>query len=218
MAFIQPSVSEALRKELDRAAEMSGFIQNTIPQRFTGDTENVLVGALFSLLMEHHRAIPHLLGIGSFDGSALALVRPVVDAAYRAHWIYACAKPDDLQRISNGDSSVYPRYPQIADAVEAQVDAGGLFLMIKPYIKALHGYTHGGLEQLARRFSATGNLIPNYSDEEKTEAINATTAHLTALAIAWCQLVGDQDSAGVSRSAAISNHYTEHYPLPSMTI
>jgi hypothetical protein len=35
---------------------------------------------------------------------------------------------------------------------------GGLFSQVMPYIASLHGYTHGGLEQLGRRFDENGNV------------------------------------------------------------
>lgn len=86
-----------------------------------------------------------------------------------------------------------------------------MFASIAPYINALHGYTHGGLEQLGRRFDATGDVRPNYGDGEKLEAITATTAHLTVLAIGWCQLVSTEAPEKEPRSKAISDHYNAEY-------
>lgn len=66
---------------------------------------------------------------------------------------------------------------------------GGLFTALKPYVKTLHGYTHGGLEQLGRRFDASGNVQPNYDAGERLEVIDSVTAYLVKLAVAWCQIV-----------------------------
>ena len=95
----------------------------------------------------------------------------------------------------------------MAEAVARNVDAGGFFLSITPYINALHGYTHGGLEQLGRRFDAGGDMRPTYSDGEKTEAIRATTAHLIALALAWCQIASGENNADNHNAMAISEEY-----------
>jgi hypothetical protein len=82
------TVSEALKSELHRAMEMNTFVVRNVPDSFKGDTdEKILVGGYFSLILEHHGAILYLLQSGQFDGSALALVRPLIDAAYRAHWV-----------------------------------------------------------------------------------------------------------------------------------
>ena len=101
----------------------------------------------------------------------------------------------------------------MAEAGERNVDAGGFFLTITPYINALHGYTHGGLEQLGRRFDAGGDIRPTYSVGEKTEAIRATTAHLIALAVAWCQIASGDNSANNPDAVAISEEYRKLYPI-----
>jgi hypothetical protein len=213
MPFINASVSKAVQAEIERAEEMDRFIQKTVPDGFAGDTDvKLLVAGIFSLVMEHHGAILYLLRAGQFDGSAFALVRPLIDSAYRAHWIYACAKPDIVARIKNGED-VFPGLINMAAEIEKKIDTDGFFPSIAPYITTLHGYTHGGLEQLGRRFDAAGNVAPNYSDDEKREAINAVTGHFTVLAIAWCQLVSADPPDKESRSKAISDFYVAHYPL-----
>jgi len=215
MPIIQPPlVSTQLRDEIHKAELMHDFIAATIPDKFVGDTDQkILVAAIFSLTSEHHGAILHLLKAGRFDGSAFALVRPLIDGAYRAHWIYSCAKPDIVARIKNGED-VYPGLINMATEIEKKIDADGMFASIAPYINALHGYTHGGLEQLGRRFDAAGDVRPNYADGEKLEAINATTAHFTALAIAWCQIVSTEPPDKEPRSKKISDHYVAEYPIP----
>jgi len=216
MPIIQPPpVSKQLQDEIHKAELMHDFITASMPDKFVGDTDQkILVAAIFSLTLEHHGAILHLLKAGRFDGSALALVRPLIDGAYRAHWIYSCAKPDIVARIKNGEN-VYPGLINMATEIEKKIDADGMFASIAPYISALHGYTHGGLEQLGRRFDASGTAVkPNYDDGEKLEAVKATTAHLTALAIAWCQIVSTEPPDKEPLSKKISDHYVAEYPMP----
>jgi hypothetical protein len=126
---------------------MHNFVLEAVPQAFTTETdEKTIIVALFSLVVEHHGAILTLLKTERFDGSAFALVRPLVDAVYRAFWVHFCAKPEHLTAIRNGDSP-YPGLPNMADEVEKRMDATeGLFTAVKPHLKSLHGYTHGGLE------------------------------------------------------------------------
>lgn len=205
-------ISKALKAELDRAIAMHTFAVGNVPDNFKGDTdEKILVGSYFSLILEHHGAILYLFQSGQFDGSALALVRPMIDAAYRAHWVYFSASKENIAKLRNGEKCD-PGLINMAEAVEKNVDAGGFFLTITPYISALHGYTHGGLEQLGRRFDAAGDIRPTYSDGEKTEAVKATTAHLVALAIAWCQIASGDNTADNPNAKAISDEYQKLYP------
>jgi hypothetical protein len=211
MPVIRPSVNTDLQSYIGRAETMHGFIQKTIPDAFNADSdETILVAGFFSLVMEHHGAILYLLRAGQFDGSAFALVRPLIDGAYRAHWIYTCAKPKIIARIGAGED-VYPPLPNMAAEIEKRIDSGGFFPLIVPLINTLHGFTHGGLEQLARRFDESGNIRPSYSEAEKIEVIDSTTGHLTALSIAWCQLVSKEQANVEARSKAISDSYNELY-------
>lgn len=209
-----PEISKKLHSEIYKAEQMHDFVMHTMPDKFVGDTDQkLLVAAILSLTAEHHGAILYLLKSGRFDGSAFALVRPLVDAAYRAHWLYSCAKPEIIARIKKGED-VYPGLINMATEIEKKVNADGMFASIAPYINTLHGYTHGGLEQLGRRFDATGlEVRPNYSDGEKVEVVNATTAHLTALAIAWCQIVSTERPDKEPLSKKISDHYIATYPM-----
>ena len=218
MPIAKPTVSKEVLEEIVKAETMHNFILATMPGGFVSDTDvKILVAALVSLTLEHHGAILHLLRAGQFDGSAFTLLRPLVDGTYRAHWIYACAKPDIVVRIKNGED-VYPGLINMATEVEKKSDAGGIFAAIAPYINALHGYTHGGIEQLGRRFDAAGDVRANYADAEKLEAIRATTGYITALAIAWCQIISTDAPDKEPHSKAISDRYIELYQAPSAPV
>jgi hypothetical protein len=207
----RPPLSQKLLQMIERAETMHGFIQTTVPDGFTGDTDEIiLMAALYSLVEEHHSALLYLLRAGQFDGSAFALARPLIDAAYRAHWIYSCAKPEIIRRIRKGENC-YPGLQNMAEEVEKKLRTDGFFMTVIPYIMALHGFTHGGLEQLSRRFDQEGNIRPTYIDPDKQELINFTTAHLTALAIAWCQLTSKVFDSTEPRSMLISAKHSELY-------
>jgi hypothetical protein len=207
MPAYEPQVSKKLLQRIDLAGNMHNFVQASLPQASLLDTdEKQIILALYSLAAEHHGAILHLLKTGCFDGSAMALTRPLVDAVYRALWLHYCGKPNHFQAVREG-KDVYPPLPNMADAIEQRADTDGLFTVLKPFIKTLHGFTHGGLEQLARRFDAEGNVRAAYSDDMKIEAINAITGYLVMLAVAWCHI-----EAGINpepRSAKIVQRYNE---------
>jgi hypothetical protein len=170
------------------AETMHNFVLESVPQRFLTNTDQkTIVVALFSLVVEHHGAILTLLKLGRFDGSAFALVRPLIDAVYRAFWVHYCAKPEHLAAIRKGDSP----YPGL------------------PHVKTLHGYTHGGLEQLGRRFDPSGNVQPNYAAGERLEVISSVTAYLVMLAVAWCQIVDGGPPEKEKQSELIMNRYNE---------
>ena len=104
----------------------------------------------------------------------------------------------------------------MADEVEKRMSyTGGLFTILKPFITALHGYTHGGLEQLGRRFDDQGNVRAAYDDGAKMEVISATTSYLVMLAVAWCQIIEGGQPDQEPRSAAIMTRYNELFGKPA---
>ncbi|MEI9979391.1 MAG: hypothetical protein WDN23_10390 [Edaphobacter sp.] len=210
-----PEVSKEILDHIGVAETMHNFVLANVPDKLLLDTDQkVIIVALFSLAIEHHGAMLYLLRSGRFDGSAFALARPLVDAVYRAFWVHLCAKPKHLEAIRKGEFQ-YPPFPNMADEVEKRMSyTDGLFTKIKPFITALHGYTHGGLEQLGRRFDDQGNVRAAYRDGEKTEVISASTSYLVMLAVAWCQIVEGGQPDQEPRSATIMACYNELFGKP----
>ena len=62
---------------------------------------------------------------------------------------------------------------------------------------------------MGRRFDASGNVQPNYAAGEKLEVINATTAYLIMLAVAWCQIVDGGLPENEKQSELIMNRYND---------
>jgi len=221
MPTYSPEVSKEIVERIGVAETMHNFVLATVPDKLILDTDQkVIIVALLSLTIEHHGAILHLLRSGRFDGSAFALTRPLVDAVYRAFWVQFCATPKHLEAIRKGDFQ-YPPLPNMADEVEKHMGyTGGLFTIVKPFVIALHGYTHGGLEQLGRRFDDQGNVRAAYDDGAKIEVVNATTSYLVMLAVAWCQIVAGGQPEKEPMSAAIMTRYSELFgklPAPAET-
>ncbi len=212
MPVYEPTVSQELLLQVDLAEKMHNFVLANVPDRLILDTdEKTVLVALFSLTIEHHGAILHLLKSGRFDGSALALTRPLIDCVYRGLWLHCAGKSEHFDTVRTGGSP-YPGLPNMADSIDKRLpDTDGLFQILKPFITALHGYTHGGLEQLGRRFDAEGNVCASYSDGERVEVVRATTSYVVMFAVAWCQIYAGGDPNAEPRSAAIMQHYSERY-------
>jgi hypothetical protein len=216
MPVYEPIVSKELLTQIDCAEKLHNFVLSNVPDRLLLDTdEKTVLVALFSLAIEHHGAILHLLKSGRFDGSAMALTRPLIDCVYRALWLHSSGKPDHFASVRVGGSP-YPGLPNMADAIDKTLPAtDGIFQVLKPFITALHGHTHGGLEQLGRRFDGEGNVRATYTDGERIEVDSATTAYLVMFAVAWCQIYAGGDPKSEPRSAAIMRHHGEAYGIPA---
>jgi hypothetical protein len=160
--------------EIERANRFGDEIENLVVAKGecpTGDRSTLLI-AYWSLAFDHHRGILCLLP-NKFYGSAFALVRPLVEAAVRAH-VVIMGSEDDLRKLRNDE------YRTNFVTVGKQIDA---FFRTDDFFEkfligarnALHSYTHAGLSQLGRRFSGT-DLVPNYSEGEIIEVVRTSTS------------------------------------------
>lgn len=95
------------------------------------------------------------------------------------------------------------------DALDKYI-GDSVFGGLKANVQTLHGFTHGGIEQLGRRFDLEGNLGANYPDNEKIEAVRVATATYVLLSSVFCKAasgIPDKDE----RSTAIEARYAELY-------
>lgn len=180
------------------------------PSTFTPTNDRVnLLAAKTHLADDLYGSVLYLFnGGGAYDGGAFALVRPVVEVSVEAQWQFFCASDETFQRACAGED-VDPGLPNMMDAIDSHI-GDLLYSGLRANVKALHGFTHGGLEQLGRRFDAEGNLRATYSDGLKTQAIRVCTATYVVVSSVFCQAASGEPKKS-ERSAAIEAKYAELY-------
>lgn len=165
-------MSSRVEQEIQRANRFGDEIENLVVAKGqcpTGDRNTLLI-AYWSLAFDHHRGVLCLLSNKLF-GSAFALVRPIVEAAVRAH-VVIMGSEEDLLKLRNDEYRT--NFARVGKEIDAAFGTDDFFEnFLKGAKNALHSYTHAGLLQLGRRFSGT-DLTPNYSEEEIIEVIRTT--------------------------------------------
>jgi hypothetical protein len=108
------------------------------------------------------------------NGSAFALIRAQFETLVRALWLQLCATPEELQAFAASDQRPLKFGPMVM-AIESHPSFEGKVLSgIKLHAwKAMNGYTHGGMHQVARRIKS-GSIEPNYEPEEVIEVLKAS--------------------------------------------
>jgi hypothetical protein len=159
----------------------------------------------WSLIVDLHSGILILLHAETHS-PAFALVRPLVEAFLRLH-VTIHGTENQLAAIKNGT------YQTDFVAVGRQIDAAyGVEPLFGPFLEnsksALHGFTHGGLEQLLR-LRAEGDIRPNFSDSEVLEVVSITTllTYLTVLAVT--EFLGR--TAEYDNAARMFEQYRKYY-------
>jgi len=167
-----------------RGAEIRRRIRELLARgTFTTDTRTVLVVGAADQALEHHEAI-WLLRESNVNGSAMAMIRLVWDAMFRAVWFDGFATNEqvelaahdelDWQHISVRNDIKRGRFGTIQDSEKAaKLDK----VFGKEFWKIPNSYTHTGRRQLARRFSYD-QVKPSYTEHELAQGLSAATEAL----------------------------------------
>jgi hypothetical protein len=115
------------------------------------------------LLCRQHNAAIILLFANGLDGSARALLRPVIESSLRCEWLLMIATSTDLKRIADHDDYAYKRLQQLAKLLDAFRKEDFRTHALLTEESHIHSFTHGGSQAVARNISPTGivSLTPN---------------------------------------------------------
>lgn len=159
--------------KIERAREYGRKAKNLVvakEQCPAGDREALLIG-YWALIFDFHNGI--LLLENGFNGSAFALVRPIVEALVRAH-VSLIGTNKDIAALQADDYRT--NFGTIGDEIDNAFELGGLMQKFLDGAKnALHSYTHSGTLQLGRQFTDS-DVVQNYSDDEVLEIVNISTS------------------------------------------
>jgi len=140
---------------------------------FPDDYRTATVIGFASVLVEHQESVL-LLVMHEKAGSASALVRPIVEGAYRALWINLPATDEDVKKFNEKDK-IDLKFGEIATALDKAYGLGDFFQDFKTRTwKHLNSYTHGGMHQIGRRF-VQRKVVNNYTEEEIYEMTTTVT-------------------------------------------
>lgn len=167
---------EALLNEIEN---INARISELLAGEYTDDRRLTITLAYLNIGLDHHSAITFLMRNKRF-GSALALVRSVFEAMLRAHWVVGCATNDEVDQLATDhDFDIMSRVD--VDRIDKAFQANGFFRQAKTDAwKAMNAYTHSGLRQLVRQFTAH-HVEAKYKDEELVDGLRAATASILML-------------------------------------
>ncbi len=195
-----------------RGAEIRTRLREFLTRHdYTADTGTVLVIGAVDQALEHHEAI-WLLHSRKLNGSAMAMIRLVYDAMFRALWLNACAKAEQIEQAAE-DELNWLRIPVRDDikrayfggVVEDPAKAAELDKVFgKEIWKTLSSYTHSGSLQLTRRFTFN-QVQPHYTDHELAQAFSRATDTLMFCSVLLLKSLGAHEEA--DDTVTIRNRY-----------
>jgi hypothetical protein len=199
---------------LERAIKFHNFVFNNAPRgSYKTERRSTLFVALCDLTVEHHGAIITLIQSEQYDGSALALLRPLFETCSRAFWTLYCATEDELAGIT-GKRAAFPTLTACANAIQeyfAKQNHPNLFTPGRDYIDQLHGFTHSGIEQLQSRIGPGLIVKPDYSDGTICKLLQQATIWMASVSIAQLHFI---EGSGSDR---LTKLYTELFQSDKTT-
>jgi Family of unknown function (DUF6988) len=186
-----------------RGAEIRTKLREFLARHeYTSDTRTVLVVGGVDTALEYHEAI-WLLHKRKLNGSALAMIRLVFDAMFRALWLRAVATDEQVEQaaIDDFDWRGIPVRDDIKRVYFGRPDnpvraarLDELFQSLGEVWKILCSYTHSGALQLTRRFTFD-EVKPNYTEHELAQAFSAATEILLLGSVLFLGSVGAEQEA-----------------------
>lgn len=134
----------------------------------------IMSASSYQLAMDHHRAIIRLAEEDMW-GSALALLRPCVEAYTWGAWLHYCAKDKHLDLI------LAHRFTRNLDGMQRDLDKIQFFETsiakdTEGMRRNLHGFTHGGILHMQWRFK-DGEVRPRYPPEVAADGLRLADVH-----------------------------------------
>jgi hypothetical protein len=136
------------------------------------------------LLLRNHR-----------PASAAALARPHFETLVRGMWLNIICSDSDIEKLFAWKSLELPKMGPMLDEVDKGYGADGAIKSFHAHWKTLCGLTHGGAEQLSRRFLPDGKICSTFSEEDLVKILKLTADASTFGVIPLLVTLGEQEKA-----------------------
>jgi hypothetical protein len=186
-------MTNELKKHLARCEKAVQYTKPILGKYgFPDDYRTMTVIGFISMLIEHQESVL-LLAMHDKAGSASALVRSIVEGAFRGLWINLPATDEQVKKFNEKDK-IDLEFGELATTLDTAYGMGDFFQDFKTRTwKHLSSYTHGGMHQIGRRF-VKHEVANNYSELEIYEMTTAVTTMVLILVSFFLKRQGHLDS------------------------
>ena len=205
------ALSKEISYSLKQAMEVHNLVLKLDSQgTYKNTIRNGFFHAFCDMVIEHFGAIIVLVREEQYYGSALALLRPLVEAGLRALWLIHVADDDSIERIAKG-SGKFPNLSPIYTAVEKSLKnltkSEKVLFIDQNVIAFMNDLTHGGREQLSRRFDDKLRVKPSYSDRDIISLLDQAMAFTVTTGLERIQRVEGSEHILSPNTESLLNSY-----------
>lgn len=160
------------------------------------NTKKKMIAGLLSLIIEHYESIILLIK-NKKHGSASALARPLFEGYYRITWLALSCSDEKAERLNLNDS--FPSLSKIAKDIDVVISGGSFQYVYDKNKSTLHGYTHGGMHQIARRINEEGDITTAFNDDELEDLLKVSGGNLLLACMGFFSGVEDLEKATLAQ-------------------
>lgn len=155
--------------------------------------------SLFMLCREHCKSVEMLLakGEGRQLSSALALLRPALDALLRGCWVAKCMDDQSFEPYLKEETASWPGKNDLFRELKP-VLSPGVWRVLSEHSGLMNGdyhdFTHGGVQQILRYMRPDPSTRGAATHGELKFVVSKVLSYDIYAAEFLCDLVGDQDA------------------------
>lgn len=195
--------SDEVQAGLDQArAQLAWIRENLVGIELKGDHRHRIPAQLFDLAIEHGSGIHNLIA-ANICASAFALVRSEFECFVRGAWLHHCASDVEIETFIENDR-IDLSFGALIGALEQKPGFDSKFLsnVKDSAMKAMHGYTHGGIHQVSRRLN--GEYIEPYFEDGALLEVIQFSATMALIAFGQIAVLADRADLIVAADALMT--------------
>lgn len=188
-----PQTPSPLEEQLARSQRIQAWLyQSSNGVTAPHEVRIIMAASSFQLAMDHHRAVVQLVGENN-AGSALALLRPLVEAYTMGLWLHHCAKDAHFDLIlKHKFTRTLPELQRDLDKI--QYFEHSMEQDMRDMRRNLDGFTHGGILHFQWRFKDK-EVRPGYPGEVIADGLKLADVHGYLALQGVIALAGDETKA-----------------------
>lgn len=188
-----------LVEALQKAKDTKQTIELSLSGIHTGTTtKDLIVASYLALAKQHHSSIIFLIE-NNLHSSAAALSRPLLEACYRGTWVQLVADDEECEKINTKEYK-WKQTWQLAKGVDEVLKSGTFHNIYKNNSLSLHGFTHGGLEQISRQINSKHKIMqPTFTDGELIELLISSNGQLAMTLLSFAVNIDNTDLANIAK-------------------
>lgn len=162
------------------------------------DKKGNLFVAYYKTALSHFYAI-EILTEKKLYNSSFALMRSLFESLVRGTYLRDCLDQAKIERLHNGnDNDIFPNMATMVSEIDDLHDLTYFTDRKDAAWKMMNDYTHTGINQLSRSFNdQTGEITPNFSDEEVCASLKMSHDLITTFTNLFCGSFAQDESYNI---------------------